>query len=202
MQRRTTTTTASAFLFLISTFARLMAATSCGSLISLKLPNTAIIFAQPVAAGAFTPPAPFPTSGPRGGTSVVAAKDLPAFCRVAAVTKPLKDSEIKFEVWMPTAHWNGKFIGVGNGAMGGSISYAYMTGPLSRGYATSSTDTGHEGKNNDGSYALGHREKVIDFGYRAVHEMTVKAKLIVAAYYGRAPTFSYWSGCSTGGRQG
>jgi feruloyl esterase len=114
----------------------------------------------------------------------------------------LKDSEIKFEVWMPTANWNGKFIGVGNGGMAGSISYAYMTGPLSRGYATSSTDTGHEGKNNDGSYALGHREKVIDFGYRAVHEMTVKAKLIVAAYYGRAPTFSYWSGCSTGGRQG
>jgi feruloyl esterase len=76
-----------------------------------------------------------------------------------------------------------------------------MASVLSRGYATSSTDTGHAGANNDGSYALGHREKVLDFGYRAVHEMTVKAKLIVAAYYGRMPTFSYWTGCSTGGRQ-
>jgi feruloyl esterase len=85
--------------------------------------------------------------------------------------------------------------------MAGSISYAGMAALLARGYATSSTDTGHEGANNDGSYALGHREKVIDFGYRAVHEMTVKAKLIIAAYYGRVPTFSYWSGCSTGGRQ-
>jgi feruloyl esterase len=85
--------------------------------------------------------------------------------------------------------------------MAGSISYAGMAALLARGYATSSTDTGHEGANNDGSYALGHREKVIDFGYRAVHKMTVKAKLIVAAYYGRVPTFSFWLGCSTGGRQ-
>jgi feruloyl esterase len=102
---------------------------------------------------------------------------------------------------MPTAHWNGKFAGVGNGGMAGSPNYAVMAALLAQGYATSSTDTGHEGANNDGSYALGHREKVIDFGYRAVHEMTVKAKVIIAAYYGRVPTFSYWSGCSTGGRQ-
>ncbi len=102
---------------------------------------------------------------------------------------------------MPTAHWNSKFMGVGNGGMAGSISYASMAAAISRGYATSSTDTGHEGPNNDGSYALDHREKVIDFGYRAVHEMTLKAKIIIAAYYGRAPAFSYWNGCSTGGRQ-
>jgi feruloyl esterase len=190
-----------AFLFMIPACGRLMAATTCESLISLKLPDTTMISAQPVAAGAFIPPAPLPTPGPRGGTAIVAANDLPAFCRIVAITKPSKDSAIKFEVWMPAANWNGKFIGVGNGGMAGSISYAYMTGPISRGYATSSTDTGHEGKNNDGSYALGHREKVIDFGYRAVHEMTVNAKLIIAAYYGRGPTFSYWSGCSTGGRQ-
>ena len=133
--------------------------------------------------------------------TIVAAKDLPAFCRVAAVTRPSADSEIKFEVWMPASNWNGKFIGVGNGGMAGSISYASTAATLSRGHAASSTDTGHEGRNNDGSYALGHREKVIDFGYRGVHEMTLEAKLIIAAHYGRAPAFSYWSGCSTGGRQ-
>jgi feruloyl esterase len=177
------------------------AAATCESLTALKLPDTAIRLVQTVTAGAFNPPFSFPAPGPRGGFTFVSAKDLPEFCRVAAVTRPSTDSEINFEVWMPTAHWNTKFMGVGNGGMAGSISYASMAAAISRGYATSSTDTGHEGPNNDGSYALRYREKVIDFGYRAVHEMTVNAKLIVAAYYGRAPAFSYWNGCSTGGRQ-
>src|ERR1700722_9736156 len=177
------------------------AAATCESLTALKLPDTAIRFAQTVAAGALNPRSSFPAPGPRGGLTFVSAKDLPEFCRVAAVTRPSTDSEIKFEVWMPTANWNSKFMGLGNGGMAGSISYASMAAAISRGYATSSTDTGHEGPNNDGSYALGHREKVIDFGYRAVHEMTLVAKVIIAAYYGRAPAFSYWNGCSTGGRQ-
>lgn len=177
------------------------AAATCESMSALKLPNTTIILAQLVAAGAFTPPSPLPAAGPRGGLVLVSAKDLPEFCRVAAVIKPSKDSEIKFEVWMPTSVWNGKFMGVGNGGMGGSISHASMAAVLFRGYATSSTDTGHGGASNNGSYALGHRERVIGFGYRAVHEMTVKAKLIIAFYYDRVPTFSYWNGCSTGGRQ-
>ncbi len=138
------------------------AAATCESLTSLKLPDTAIRFAQTVAAGALNPPSSFPAPGPRGGLTFVSAKDLPEFCRVAAVTRPSTDSEIKFEVWMPTANWNSKFMGVGNGGMAGSISYASMAAAISRGYATSSTDTGHEGPNNDGSYALGHREKVID----------------------------------------
>jgi len=177
------------------------AAATCESLTSLSLPETTITLAQTVAAGALTLPTPFPSAGARGGISFVSVKDLPEFCRVTAVSKPSKDSEIKFEVWMPTSKWNGKFMGVGNGAMGGSISYGNMSAPISLMYATASTDTGHEGTGQDGSYALGHREKVIDFGYRAVHETTVEAKLIVASYYGRAAKFSYWYGCSTGGRQ-
>ena len=144
---RTMTKTASAFLFAISACVQVMAATPCESLIALKLPNTTITFAQMVSAGAFTSPSPFPSPGLRGGMTIVAAKDLPAFCRVGAVTRLSSDSEIKFEVWMPASNWNGKFIGVGNGGMAGSISYASMAAPLSRGYATSSTDTGHEGRN-------------------------------------------------------
>ena len=70
------------------------------------------------------------------------------------------------------------------------------------GYAVANTDTGHEGAVDDASFALNHREKVIDFGYRAVHEMTVQSKAIVAAFYGRAPRYSYWTGCSSGGSQG
>jgi feruloyl esterase len=77
-----------------------------------------------------------------------------------------------------------------------------MSAPLARGYATASTDTGHDGTNGDASFALGHPEKVLDFGYRSVHEMTLKAKTIIATFYGNAPKRSYWNGCSTGGKQG
>ena len=176
-------------------------AATCESLTSLPLPEATITMAQTVAGGAFTLSTSLPAAGARGGLTFVSAKDLPEFCRVGVVSKPSNDSEIKFEVWMPTSNWNGKFMGLGNGAMAGSISYGSMAAALYRGYAASSTDTGHEGSGQDGSFALGHREKAIDFGYRAVHEMTVKAQIIVRAYYGRAPRFSYWNGCSTGGRQ-
>jgi feruloyl esterase len=172
------------------------AAATCESLASLSLPDTTITAAQSVAAGTFTPPKapglPIPAS----------YKDLPAFCRVAATVKPTKESDIKFEVWMPATGWNGKFVGVGNGGYSGEIWYWSMIEPLARGYATASTDTGHEGSVMDGSFALGHPEKWADFGYRAVHEMTVKSKAIIAAHYGRSATFSHWNGCSTGGRQG
>jgi feruloyl esterase len=91
-------------------------------------------------------------------------------------------------------------MGEGNGGWAGQISYGLMGDALRRGYATASTDTGHEG--GDGSFALGHPEKLIDFGYRAVHEMTVNAKAIIAAFYGAdALKHSYWDGCSSGGKQ-
>jgi feruloyl esterase len=155
----------------------------------LKLANTTITTAQSVAAGTFTPPA----------GSALLYKDLPAFCRVAGVIKPTSDSDIKFEVWMPSAGWNGKFQGVGNGGFAGSISYAGLAGPIVRGYATASTDTGHTG--GDASWALGHPEKIVDYGHRAVHEMTDKAKAIISAFYGSGPKHSYFASCSNGGRQ-
>jgi feruloyl esterase len=167
-------------------------AASCDSLNSLTLPDTTITLAQPIASGGFTPP-----SGP-ANTGLF--KNLPAFCRVAATLKPTSDSDIKVEVWLPASGWNGKFQAVGNGGWAGVISYSAMAEALEHGYATTSTDTGHVGAR--GSFALGHPEKLIDFGHRAVHEMTVKAKAIIAAFYGDPPKISYWNGCSTGGRQG
>ena len=113
--------------------------------------------------------------------------------------KPTSDSDIKIEVWMPTANWNQKFQAVGNGAFNGTIAYAALMTALSRGYATASTDTGHLG--NTGSFVLGHPEKLTDFGWRAPHEMTVISKAIIVAYYGVAPRYSYFNGCSAGGRQ-
>ena len=169
----------------------LYATASCGSLSTLALPNVTITLAQAVEAGPFSPPAQ--------GSAPETSRALPAFCRVAATLTPSRDSDIKIEVWMPASGWNGKFQAVGNGAFNGSIAYPAMMTALSRGYATSSTDTGHVG--NSGSFALGHPEKVIDFGWRAVHEMTTASKTIIAAYYDAGPKFSYWNGCSAGGRQ-
>jgi feruloyl esterase len=161
----------------------------CGALSALTLPNTTITLAQVVEAGNYTPP----------GGAVEAAVALPAFCRVTATLKPTQDSDIKIEVWMPASGWNGKFQAVGNGAFNGAIAYPAMVRALQRGYATSSTDTGHVG--GSASFALGHPEKVIDFGWRAVHEMTVTSKRIIATYYDAAAKHSFWNGCSAGGRQ-
>ena len=118
-------------------------------------------------------------TGPAGRT--VYAK-LPSFCRVTATLTPSTDSDIKIEVWLPASGWNGKFQAVGNGGWNGSIPYAALANAVLAGYATAGTDTGHVG--NSASFAFGHPEKVIDFGYRAVHEMTVKAKSIIDAFYG------------------
>jgi feruloyl esterase len=182
-----------AILFALVFTARPAAAQSCEALSSLKLQDATITMAQPVAAGAFTPP----QGGGRGGGNQFA--DLPAFCRVAATLKPSADSDIKIEVWLPSSGWNGKFQATGNGGWNGNIDMNALAAGVRRGYATASTDTGHQG---GGGPWMQNREKVIDYGYRAVHEMTVKGKAIAAAFYSNQPRFTYFVGCSAGGRQG
>jgi feruloyl esterase len=193
-------------------------AATCDSLSVLPLQNARVTSAQTVAAGAFTAPAPpaVPArqgaagrggarggarGGGRGGNQPNPYATLPAFCRVQATLTPSSDSDIRIEVWLPdSATWNGKFQAVGNGGWAGTIAYPAMAAALAAGYATTSTDTGHVG--NTASFALGHPEKVTDIAYRAVHEMTVQAKAIVNSYYNSAPKYSYFNGCSLGGRQG
>jgi hypothetical protein len=166
----------------------------------LTLQNGEIAAAELVPAGAFTPP---PSAfGPPPGVPPVSFAGVPEFCRVSVTLAPSADSDIKVEVWMPAGDWNGKYVGTGNGVWGGSIGYSQMADPVSRGYAVAATDTGHVGTGFDAEFADGHPEKLVDFGYRAVHEMTVAAKAIIAAYYGKSPQRSLWASCSTGGRQG
>jgi hypothetical protein len=165
------------------------AAATCESLASLTIPRATITTAALMPAGSFTPP---------GGQGLA---NLPAFCRVAGSIKPSSDSDIQFEVWMPAAGWNGKFQGIGNGGFAGSIGYGQLATALRRGYATASTDTGHRGGTTDASWALGHPEKVVDFGHRAIHETAVAAKAAIAAFYGGGPKRSYFNSCSNGGRQ-
>ena len=165
---------------------------ACESLAGLKLDHTVILQAKPIQAG------PYTIMGFMGPSTV----DLPAFCRVTSSVRPSADSDIQVEVWLPVANWNGRFEAVGNGGLAGSIGTQQMAEALRDGYATAGTDTGHRGGPMTGNWALGHPEKIVDFGYRAVHEMTVEAKVLIAAFYGAGAHFSYWNGCSEGGAQG
>ena len=175
------------FLSAASAFAQ-----DCERLKDLKLSDTSITAVESLAAGPFV----LPGAPPNNQRPQQAA----ARCRVTAVIRPSPDSQIEIEVWMPASGWNGKFLAVGNGGWSGSINYAGLLSGLREGYATASTDTGHKG--GRGTFVLGHPEKVIDFGHRAVHEMTVKSKAIVNEFYRSAPRRSYWTGCSSGGKQG
>lgn len=170
-------------------------AIACESLRSVDVAHTRIAVAEPVAAGAYRPPVPdFPFP--------VDYSKLPAFCRVAGSIHPSADSDIRFELWLPAAGWNGRFLQTGNGGAAGSIMYASLAEPLARGYAVANTDTGHQGDEGDFAWVVGHPEKLIDYAHRAVHELTLVGKALTRAYYGKAPTKAYWHGCSTGGRQG
>ncbi len=169
----------------------------CARVAGLELPNVSIITAKVVAPGAFEgPPQVF------SGTDLSAFyKKLPGFCRVVAHAKPTEDSDIPIEVWMPVAGWNGKLIGLSNGGFAGQIDYESLGASIAKGYAAAATDTGHSGSPADASWALGHPEKVVDFGHRGIHEMTRVAKLVVQQYSGSAPRRSYFTGCSDGGRE-
>jgi feruloyl esterase len=198
------------------------APTPCESLTGLTLDKATITSAQMVPEG----PAPARGGGgprgaaagaarggdaapPRGGGANAAGRAgaqappqmIPAHCRLQLVLKPTSDSLINMEIWLPPVDkWNGKFMGVGNGGFAGSIQglATEMPQALRLGYATAGTDTGHQ--EQGGAWAIGHPEKMIDFGYRATHEMTLKSKEIVKSFYDRNAQYSYFKGCSTGGR--
>lgn len=147
------------------------------------------------------------TSGTLEISPTTTVTNMPAFCRVQGVSRPSADSHIGFEVWLPDrADWNGKFLSTGEGGFAGTPNHTRngLDGALDeivrRGYATASTDTGH--KNTDNWWAVGHPEKATDYLYRAKHVTTVAAKSVIASFYGRAPSHSYFSSCSNGGRQG
>ncbi|WP_458094051.1 DUF6351 family protein [Roseomonas sp. WA12] len=162
-------------------------AANCSALASMALPQARVEVAEEVAAGGYRPP-----TGP-------AQEALPAFCRVHGVVTPVPGSRIGFELWMPKDGWNGRLQMFGNGGYSSAISYGEMAGLLRRGYATLGTDTGHQG--DDPSFAEGRPEAIVDWGHRAVHESVVRAKEIVASFYGRSARQTFFAGCSTGGHQ-
>jgi hypothetical protein len=166
-------------------------APDCEGLANLKLASTTITASTSIQAGAFSPP------NARGGRAL---DDLPAFCRVLGVLAPTARSAIKFEVWLPAVNWNGKLQVVGNGGLAGTIGYPAMAAALRSGFATASTDTGHTA--TEPPTWLEDRERLIDYSSRGLHLTTVDAKAILQTYYRQQPRDAYYTGCSTGGKQG
>jgi feruloyl esterase len=158
-------------------------ARSCESLRSVSLPNTTI------------------------DAVVVDAGDerTPASCRVTAtVTHPPADDKVRIFIGLPLTGWNGRFQGVGGGGFSGGNPNSVRQ-PVAAGYAAGSTDTGHEG--GRGSFALDANGRlnwqlIRDNAYLGIHEMTVTGKALTQEFYGKPPRYSYFNGCSTGGRQG
>jgi feruloyl esterase len=162
---------------------------SCESLANLKLQHATV-----TSAVAF-PEGPVP----EGANPSMPAPTAPARCVVKAVTRPSADSQIKFEVWLPV-QWNGKYRQVGNGGWAGAVPVGSLVGPVKLGYAAAGTDDGHAASAG-AEWAIGHPEKLIDFGYRAVHETSLQAKTIIQAFYGKDVSRAYFFGCSDGGRE-
>jgi feruloyl esterase len=197
----------------------------CERLASVSLPHATITLAQVVDAGAFVVPANAPregggssalagTIGPvpdvpgrvtantaglglgyNGGKGIPPFSTLPAFCRVAATLNPSPTSDIRMELWMPIAGWNGNFRGTSPNGLGGVLNYNSMAVGLTDGFAVTSTDTGHQG--GDTAW-MRDPEKLTDFAGRAMHETTVAGKALATAYYGRAPIYYYMIECGGG----
>jgi feruloyl esterase len=142
---------------------------------------------------------------PEGGTVGDTKVDV-AFCRIVGVASPADDSHIGFEVWLPPAGtWNGNFQAEGSGGSAGAISPGPMLTALKRGFATMSTDNGHLNDPNDplgGSgqmWAYKHPQKMIDWGWRALHLSTIAAKQVIRQFYGKDAGRNYFIACSAGG---
>ena len=156
------------------------AAMACGAVPSLATAETTILSAR----------------------LVPAADGVPEHCRVTGLIQP----EIRFELNLPSS-WNRRFYMHGNGGYAGEAPDsgprpAIRANALRQGFATAQTNTGHDATAEPlGSFAVSYQKRV-DYAFRGVHLTNVESRRIIAAYYERAASYSYWDGCSTGGRQG
>ena len=154
------------------------AETACPNLVAAKLPHAEVLAAR----------------SEMSGTAEI--------CHLTVVSRPTKDSQIGIEVWLPVgAAWNGKFVQMGNSGFAGSIQGARMKAVAATGYAVAATDNGHRAIGTSAAWALGHPEKIIDFGYRSLKETTDVSKALIRAQRGEGPKTSYFFGCSNGGRE-
>ena len=175
-----------------------MAQDTCNALKNLKLDHGEVVSAKWVEAGTIQVQLGFPPK----------TQSLPVkrHCEIAAVSRPTSDSVINFILWLPPQEdWNGKYLQYGSGGWGGAFQPNEMVGPLAQGYAVAETDDGHQNQDMVGAltptWAMGHPEKLIDFGYRAVHETAMQSKAALQGYFNKPASRSYFKGCSDGGRE-
>lgn len=194
---RPLTLLASALLLAASAVAQSADTAKCTSLQQLQLDQARVLSAEVVATGAFVAP-PRPTGA---AEQIPLYKQLPTFCRVKVEATPTADSNIQIEVWLPIDNWSGRFQGQGNGGFAGEIGFDGLARALANNDATAGTDTGHFADGIDASWALHHPEKITDYGWRGVHQMSAQAKAVIAAYYRAPAKHSYFTSCSDGGRE-
>jgi tannase/feruloyl esterase len=164
----------------------------CPTLTGVALDATTTITSASVISGSFTPP----------GTTTPLT-DVPESCRIVGVAKPVPDSNINFEVWLPISNWNEKFMSASEAGFAGLITWGELKKNVLRGYATAGTDMGHVDPTTvGGDWIVGHPERVKDWGYRGKHVTTVAAKAAIEQFFGMAPKKSYYVGCSGGGHEG
>ena len=190
-------------------------ASPCTNLQSQQFQHTTITSATDNTSGVFVVP---------GTTPPTTITGLPPFCRVTAILTPSSDSTIQIEVWLPENTWNGRFLGTGGGGFQGTITYSELAAGIQAGFASTNSDlgTGSSGCNplfcgSNGNMGnplaiafgdpaapstglFGHPERIKDFGFRAIHLMTVRGKQIANAFYGHDARKAYFAGCSTGGQ--
>ena len=142
------------------------------------------------------------TRFPAGGFHAAPGQliQVPGSCRIVAVVRPTADSEVGFELWLPDG-WNGRYVQLGNGGFAGNIDHPSLATEIRRGNAAAMTDTGHKGGQFDASWALGHPDRVVDYGYRSIKVTADASRSLIADYYKRPPRRRYFVGCSNGGRQ-
>jgi len=173
-------------------------AAPCDRLALLPFAHARVTSANIVSAGTFV----LPPASPRSSSDFFTAfEKLTAFCRVQGVIAPARDSHIEFEVWLPVSDWNGKYIGAGNGGLGGTINYYRIAEAVNAGYVGSSTDIGHRISTIGEDHWDDDRAKRIDFDHRAIHETAVLSKALAMAFYETPVLRSYFISCSNGGRQ-
>ncbi len=177
------------------TSAAASASRMCSGLTGFALPSSpsgtvSVLSAEVIPAGPLPQATPAPTNPPMRRPA-----SLPAYCKVKARIAPA----IYFELWLPTEAWNGRFQQIGVHRFGGVLDYGDMAWQLAQGYAVASSDTGHAGQAP--LPWMQNPQQIVDYGYRAVHETALKAKAMVAAFYGRPAQYAYFNGCSTGGKE-
>jgi feruloyl esterase len=161
-------------------------AEQCARLAGNAHPGLKVLSATMVPAGYFTV----------AGSSL----KVPRSCRISGVARPSTSARIGFELWLPD-DWNGRYSQLGNGGFAGNIDETALANEIRRGNAAAMTDTGHKAGQFDASWAYGHPERIVDYGYRSIKVTADAARSLIHEYYGQRARRRYFVGCSNGGRQ-